>query len=128
MKLVWIDIRQTHKHLPQPRSVHPFYTDRKTSSLYKQNDLYSWYVWLWGNGFFFPGRRTQIQQFSDAELLQLYTAGFWSNSMEGKRKLNGDQIRAARGVELSYRERNEIARECLGYGGWCEEAYRNRWP
>jgi hypothetical protein len=28
--------------LVRPRFIHPFYTDRKTSSLYQRQDIYSW--------------------------------------------------------------------------------------
>jgi hypothetical protein len=74
-KLAWHSLRRTHDHLPRPRSIHPFYTDRNTSSLYRKQDVYSWWVWLWGNEFFSPWRRTNIDQVSYEELLRLFAEG-----------------------------------------------------
>lgn len=102
LTLAWKNVHWTFKHLPQPLSVHPFYRNRKESSLFQRQDLLSWLIWLWGNKHV-PWRRVDIGDFSLEELEELYIQGHWNNSMPGTRFLNMNSVlkkRSAKSAKL----------------------------
>ncbi|KAF2123765.1 hypothetical protein P153DRAFT_391182 [Dothidotthia symphoricarpi CBS 119687] len=117
LSTAWAALVQFHAHVPQPFAIHPFYTSRD-SSLYAHNDPYSWYLWLRGNSFFWPWRRTNINELSDDEFMSLHVAGYWDAfmpRMAGRRDVGGREVRRQRGVALSRGMKRMIEEECGRY-------------
>ena len=115
------DLSMTQRHLPRPFSIHPFYTDRRASSLYRTQDPYSWWVWLRGNNFFVPWRQTNIDELEEEEVKELFRLGWWHNTFPGSSDYYPADVRKMRGVKISKKDVEKAEQICKYQGKECIE-------